>query len=143
MQSETFVRGAARRELLRLGGYAALGALIAPQLAFAQTTPGDSMRNLAQFIERWVGPGRFPGIVATLGLPGQPTQFTMRGSEGFTDTDPVSPDSLFRVYSMTKPITGMAAMMLIGDGKLGLDQPLADMLPDLPKCRCKQRRTAR
>ncbi|MBU0669855.1 MAG: beta-lactamase family protein, partial [Alphaproteobacteria bacterium] len=37
--------------------------------------------------------------------------------------------SLYRIYSMTKPITGMAAMMLIDDGKLGLDQPLAEILP--------------
>ena len=122
-----------RRELLRIGGYASLGALLAPQLAFAQSVAGDPMRNVAAFIERWVGPGKFPGIVATLGLPGKPTQFTMRGSEGFTDSDPVSPDSLFRVYSMTKPITGMAAMMLIDDGKLGLDQPLADILPRFAK----------
>ena len=46
---------------------------------------------------------------------------------------PVRPDSLFRIYSMTKPITGMAAMMLIDEGKLGLDQPLADILPKFAK----------
>ena len=134
MQSETFdSAGVARRELLRLGGYASLGALIAPQLAFAQTSP-RRLDAQSRPVHRAVGGARkFPGIVATLGLPGQPTQFTMRGSEGFTDTDPVSPDSLFRVYSMTKPITGMAAMMLIGDGKLGLDQPLADVLPEFAK----------
>ncbi|HBM05711.1 MAG TPA: serine hydrolase, partial [Erythrobacter sp.] len=34
-----------------------------------------------------------------------------------------------RIYSMTKPITGMAAMMLIDEGRLGLDQPIAELLP--------------
>ncbi len=34
-------------------------------------------------------------------------------------------DSLYRIYSMTKPITGKAAMILIDEGKLGLDQPIA------------------
>lgn len=45
------------------------------------------------------------------------------------DASPVTPDSLWRCYSMTKPITGMAAMILIEDGKLGLDQNIADFLP--------------
>ncbi len=110
-----------------MGAFAGLGAIFAPSLAWAQ--PAGQMANISAFLERWVGPGKFPGIVTSLGLPGQPTQFTMRGSESFTDADAVAPDSLFRIYSMTKPITGMAAMMLIGEGKLGLDQPLADILP--------------
>ena len=41
----------------------------------------------------------------------------------------ITPDSLFRCYSMTKPITGMAAMLLVEDGKLTLDQNIADFLP--------------
>ena len=45
------------------------------------------------------------------------------------DTAKADIDSLYRIYSMTKPITGMAVMMLIDEGKLGLDQPLAEMLP--------------
>ena len=118
-----------RREMLRLGGCTALGALLAPSLARAQAAPASTSGNVAAFLDKWVAPGKFPGIITSLGLPGQPTQFTLRGSEGFTDADPVTPDSLFRIYSMTKPITGMAAMMLIGEGKLGLDQPLADILP--------------
>lgn len=45
------------------------------------------------------------------------------------DAAPITPDSLWRCYSMTKPITGMAAMLLIEDGKLSLDQNIADFLP--------------
>jgi CubicO group peptidase (beta-lactamase class C family) len=41
----------------------------------------------------------------------------------------ITPDSLWRCYSMTKPITGMAAMLLIEDGKFALDQNIADFLP--------------
>ena len=123
----------ARRELLRTGALASMGMLLAPQWAFAADTARDPMRNVAAFIERWVGPGKFPGLVASFGLPGQPTQFAVRGSESFTDSDPMTPDSLFRVYSMTKPITGMAAMMLVDEGKLGLDQPLSDILPKFAK----------
>src|SRR3546814_9363126 len=42
---------------------------------------------------------------------------------------PVGPDTLWRLYSMTKPVTGIAAMLLIEDGKMNLDQPIADFLP--------------
>lgn len=118
----------ARRELLWLGACAGLGAAVMPRLALAATAP-ELMPKVREVFERWVGPGKFPGMIASLGLPGREAHFLTRGSEGFTDADAMSPDSLFRVYSMTKPITGMAAMMLVEEGKLGLDQPVADFLP--------------
>lgn len=117
-----------RRALLQLGAMAGIGAALMPRLAFA-AHHRDMMPNVRAVIERWVGPGKFPGMVASLGVPGREAQYVARGSEGFLDADPVTPDSLFRIYSMTKPVTGMAAMMLIDDGKIGLDQPLADILP--------------
>jgi CubicO group peptidase (beta-lactamase class C family) len=117
-----------RRELLRLGALAGIGAAVLPRLTWAADQPGLSPQVTA-LIGRWVGPGKFPGMVAALGLPGQPTQYIARGSDSFIDPELQGPDSLYRIYSMTKPITGMAAMLLIGEGKLGLDQPLADILP--------------
>ncbi|MEZ5742913.1 MAG: serine hydrolase domain-containing protein [Sphingomonadaceae bacterium] len=117
-----------RRAVMRMGAVAGLGAALMPQLAWATQQP-DLMANVREVVERWVGPGKFPGMVASLGLRGREAQYVARGSEGFIDQDAVTPDSLFRIYSMTKPVTGMAAMMLIDDGKLGLDQPLADIIP--------------
>ena len=119
----------ARRDAMRMGAWASLAALVPADFARAEPAGDASMRNIAQFMARCVGPGKYPGLVCSLGLPGQQTRFALRGDEGFTDADPVTPDSLFRIYSMTKPITGMAAMMLVAEGKLGLDQPLADILP--------------
>src|SRR5690606_36265895 len=51
------------------------------------------------------------------------------GVDSFTVPRESTADSLYRIYSMTKPITGMAAMMLIDEGRLGLDQPLHEILP--------------
>jgi CubicO group peptidase (beta-lactamase class C family) len=121
-----------RRELLRLGAMAGLGAAFMPRLAWAAAQP-SLMPQVTALIERWVGPGKFPGMVAALGLPGRQTQYVSRGSDSFTDLDPQGPDSLYRIYSMTKPITGMATMLLIGEGKLRLDQPVADILPKFAK----------
>jgi len=122
----------ARRELMRLGALVGLGAAFAPRLAWATSEP-ELLPQVRAVIERWVGPGKFPGMVAALGRPGKATHYVARGSDGFTDLDPMTPDSLFRIYSMTKPVTGMAAMLLIGEGKVGLDQPLADVLPKYAK----------
>lgn len=122
----------ARRTVLRLAAFGMI-ATIAPGSAFAaseaaESTP-DLLPNIRHLAEQWVGPGKLPGLVAGFGLPESAPHFIAKGSEGFIDLDPVTPDSLFRVYSMTKPITGMAAMMLIDEGKLALDQPLYDILP--------------
>ncbi len=125
-----------RRELLRLGVlaglWAGLGTALMPRLAWAATQPG-MMPRVDELLGRWVGPGKFPGMIAALGVPGRDTQFAVRGTDSFTDLDAITPDSLFRIYSMTKPVTGMAAMMLIDEGKIGLDQPLADILPQFAK----------
>ena len=117
-----------RRMLLRLGAIAGLGAAFMPRLALAAEQP-DLMPNLRAMVEAWTGPGKLPGVIVSLGLPGQEPEYIARGTEGFTDPDPVTPDSLYRLYSMTKPITGMAAMQLIAEGRMSLDQPVYDVLP--------------
>jgi CubicO group peptidase (beta-lactamase class C family) len=117
-----------RRALMRMAAAAGVGAALSARLARAAAAPETAPRVRA-LVERWVGPGRFPGIVASLGLPGREAEFIACGSEGFTDADPVTPDSLFRIYSMTKPITAMAAMQLVAQGKMALDQPVHEVLP--------------
>jgi CubicO group peptidase (beta-lactamase class C family) len=121
-----------RRGILAGGLAAGASSLLLPGLAQAQAAPA-SFPRLTALLEKWVGPGKFPGIVAGVGLPGRDPQFVVRGTEGNGDTDPITPDSLFRIYSMTKPVTGVAAMMLVDEGKLGLDQPLSDILPKFAK----------
>ncbi|WP_260928001.1 serine hydrolase domain-containing protein [Novosphingobium sp. 9] len=118
-----------RRLFLRMAASAGIGAALLPRLALAAAQP-DRMAHVEAVVARWVGTGHFPGLVASLGLPGQPTQFVARGMQAFTDGTPMSADSLFRIYSMTKPITGIMAMQLIAEGRLGLDQPLAEILPE-------------
>ncbi|KMS55125.1 beta-lactamase [Novosphingobium barchaimii LL02] len=117
-----------RRALLGMAGAAGLGAALMPKLAWAAAQP-ELLPKVRAVVERWTGPGRFPGMVASLGLPGREPEFVARGSEGFNDPDTVTPDSLCRIYSMTKPVTAMAAMQLIAQGRLGLDQPVYEILP--------------
>ena len=70
-----------------------------------------------------------PGAAAAIGRATEAPEFLFTGALAFDNPAAVTSDSLFRAYSMTKPVTGMAAMMLIEDGKLKLDQNIADFLP--------------
>ncbi len=122
-----------RRDALRMAGAAALVGLIAPSRLFAAAAAPELAGNLQAFARKWVGPGKLPGLVVALGLPGRETRYIAQGSQGFIDNDAMGPDTLFRIYSMTKPVTGMAAMLLVDEGKLKLDQPIADFLPKFAK----------
>ena len=78
----------------------------------------------------YVRDGKMPGIVAAYGLGRLPTLFPAAGRIGpAADALPAGPDSLWRVYSMTKPITAAAAMILIEEGKIGLDDPVSKYIP--------------
>ncbi|MEN2786426.1 serine hydrolase domain-containing protein [Sphingomonas qilianensis] len=81
-------------------------------------------------IEGYVRDNKMPGITAAFGVADRPTIFLSAGkiADG-AGAARAAPDSLWRVYSMTKPITGMAAMMLVEDGKIGLDDPVSKFIP--------------
>ncbi len=84
----------------------------------------------------YVSTKKMPGIVGAFGRGDAPTLFVSAGSISLDpDAAKAGPDTLWRVYSMTKPITAMAAMMLIEDGKLKLDQPLSDIYPEFNQMR--------
>ncbi|NML07702.1 serine hydrolase domain-containing protein [Sphingomonas sp. G-3-2-10] len=80
--------------------------------------------------DRYVAENKVPGIVMSIGYRDTPTQFVSAGRiAAEADAPMAGPDSLWRVYSMTKPVTGIAAMILIEEGKLKLDQPISDFIP--------------
>ena len=118
-----------RRTLLRGAGWLAAGAAFAPRLAFASAADEARWPAVTRMLDDYVSSGRLAGMVAALGWGSGAPMAIARGTESRADAVPVGLDSLFRIYSMTKPITGMAAMMLIDEGRLKLDQPLADILP--------------
>jgi CubicO group peptidase (beta-lactamase class C family) len=77
----------------------------------------------------YVADNHLPGAVAAVARGTDDASFIVSGKIARDGTRAMDPDSLFRIYSMTKPVTGMAAMMLIEDGKLSLDQNIADFIP--------------
>jgi CubicO group peptidase (beta-lactamase class C family) len=95
--------------------------------AVAQTAPGSAVDAL---VHRYVAEDKVPGIVVALGKGDAPTHYFADGRIA-ADAGAARADenSLWRVYSMTKPLTGMAAMILVEDGKLKLDEPISDFIP--------------
>ncbi len=91
---------------------------------------------LQTLFDGYVAAKKMPGIVAAIGQGDAPPAYAFAGAISLTPGAPkAGPDSLWRVYSMTKPITGMAAMMLVEDGTLKLDQPISDFFPGFKSMR--------
>lgn len=82
-------------------------------------------------LDGYVADKKYAGVTAALSYAGSPLEFPSAGALAYDSPVGVDQDSLFRIYSVTKPVTGIAAMMLVEDGKISLDQPVADVLPEL------------
>ncbi|GEN99336.1 serine hydrolase [Novosphingobium sediminis] len=130
MQDQTLLLS--RRSLLRSAGW--LGASLAgssllPGRLLAQPAAEQIYPTVTNLVYEYVASGKLAGAVAALGWGSEAPAQIARGTLAFDSDVPVDLDSLYRIYSMTKPVTGMAAMILVDEGKIGLDQPISDFLP--------------
>jgi CubicO group peptidase (beta-lactamase class C family) len=78
-----------------------------------------------------VAQGDIAGAVLSVAIGAEDPCFVCVGETGRGTGRFVQPDSLHRIYSQTKPITGIATMMLVEDGSISLDQPIGELLPEL------------
>lgn len=124
--------GLSRRDLL-VGGGIGLGLAALPLDALQARAKQMDLPAIHGLIAGLVDSGKLPGLVASVAIGKGAPQFVSHGTLAFDSKVPVGPDSLFRIYSMTKIIAGMAAVHLIERGKLRLDQPVADILPKFAK----------
>ncbi|MFI9170344.1 serine hydrolase domain-containing protein [Streptomyces lincolnensis] len=83
-------------------------------------------------LHRYVDDGRVPGAVALV-AHGDDVQVVTAGSVDTEGTAPMVRDSIFRIASLTKPITAAAVLMLVEEGRLALDAPVEEWLPELAK----------
>ena len=132
MQVSSFAQTISRRSVLRSGALAGAGAF-APSLPLGSAAWGQGANawpSVAALVDRYVGGGMVANMVTAVGV-GEATPHTIsRGQRAFSGGGAVDANSLYRIYSMTKPITGMATMIAIDEGLFALDTPLADILPD-------------
>ena len=122
-----------RRSLFRAGAYAGAGAALATLPFGRQLLAHDvseTWSNVAAMSQKYVSERKLANLFLTFGWGQEDHAHTVGGGTlGLSNETPVDENSLYRIYSMSKPVTGMAIMMLIDDGLLTLDQPLHDIIP--------------
>src|SRR5579859_7032598 len=74
--------------------------------------------------------GAVPGLVALVARGGE-VHVTSAGHKALGDRAPIGRDAIFRIASVTKPVTGVAAMTLVEDGAMALSDPVEKWLPEL------------
>lgn len=133
MLHETSAQFVSRRTVLRgsamLGAGAFATALPFTSSAFAREAAAARWPTVASFVTGYVEREIVACMVARMGFGQDEADTIAAGSRTFEGNGRVDADTLFRIYSMTKPITGLATVLCIDDGLLELDQPLADILP--------------
>ena len=94
---------------------------------------GLSAARLARLDEvmkhRYVDSGRLPGLLTMVYRRGKLAHTGMAGHMDLERDKPMRDDAIFRIYSMSKPITAVALMMLVEEGALGLDDDVATHIP--------------
>ncbi len=93
----------------------------------------ERLARLTRGMDRYVEQGQVAGLVSLVSRFDEIAAFETFGMADITTARPMQRDTLFRVYSMTKPITSVAVLMLMEEGRLRLTDPIADYLPAFAK----------
>jgi len=99
----------------------------------AGLTP-EGTEALDAALNRHVARGSIPGLVALV-ASGDDVHVAALGHKAFGDEEPIGRDAIFRIASISKPISGVAAMLLIEDGAMALADPVGRWLPELAEPR--------
>ena len=98
----------------------------------------DRLKRIDAHFARYVEDGRLAGWLLTIGRHGRLAHVARCGSRDLEAGLPVTDDTVWRVYSMTKPITSVAAMILYEEGRLALTDPVSAFVPAFADVRVYQ-----
>jgi CubicO group peptidase (beta-lactamase class C family) len=108
-------------------------------IALAESSPGapaiepglmgEGLAGIDAYLEAEIAAKKVPGAVVLIQRNGETAYLKSLGVRDPGTQQPMTANSIFRIYSMSKPITTAAAMMLVEDGRLGLDDPLSKYIP--------------
>lgn len=117
---------------MRLGHAAVLAALVAPVAVHAQV---PAVAQLRADLDKAVAAREIPGATVVIMRGDRVLADVTTGWADIEKKRPLRRDAIFRLYSMSKPITSVAIMMLAEQGKLRLDDPVSKYLPELANVR--------
>ncbi len=99
-----------------------------PESAGMSTAAFDRLE--AHLKHRYIDAGRFPGTQVLVYRRGKIVHSAVQGFADLERKAPVKDDTIFRIYSMTKPLTSVAFMMLVEEGRVALDEPVHKYIPE-------------
>jgi CubicO group peptidase (beta-lactamase class C family) len=91
----------------------------------------ERLQRLKDATHQIVDAGELSGMVTLVTRHGQLVYSDVYGVQDVASQKPMTPDTIFRIYSMTKPIVGVAMMILYEEGKWLPDDPLSKHIPEL------------
>ncbi|MGH6957670.1 MAG: serine hydrolase domain-containing protein, partial [Caulobacteraceae bacterium] len=88
------------------------------------------LKRIESFLEqRYLASGRFPNALTLIARHGEIAYLSVQGLADVERGKPLAEDAIFRIFSMTKPITSVALMMLVEEGAVALDDPVSAFIP--------------
>ena len=87
------------------------------------------LKRIAPVMQRWVDDGKIPCALTMIAREGRLVHLEKFGTQDVATAKPVEFDTIFRIYSMTKPITSIAVMMLYEEGHFQLGTPVSELIP--------------
>ena len=91
----------------------------------------ERLDRIEELARSYTDAGKLAGVLTMVARDGRVVHVSTVGQRGADDPRPLTEDALFRIFSMTKPITAVAAMMLYEEGKFQLGDPVSKFLPEL------------
>src|SRR5215470_15327998 len=89
----------------------------------------EGMARLTRHVQAYVDAGKFPGAISIVQRRGKVVHFQTYGRRDVEAGTPVEPETIFRIYSMTKPIVSVGLMTLYEEGRFQLDDPVSQYIP--------------
>jgi CubicO group peptidase (beta-lactamase class C family) len=99
--------------------------------------------RVTDYLQRAVDQGQYAGAVTLIARRGSIVQWQALGYRDVARSEPMRVDAIFQIYSMTKPITSVAALMLMEEGRLTLDDPVSRFLPEFARMQVLERPAVR
>jgi CubicO group peptidase (beta-lactamase class C family) len=90
----------------------------------------ERLQRISQMIQRRIAAGEMSGAVAIVARRGKIVHLEAQGVMDLDSKKPMAKDTMFRVASMTKPVTGLAIMMMIEEGRVRLNDPVSRYIPE-------------
>jgi len=89
----------------------------------------EKLSPIEDFVNGEIAAGRIPGAIVLIQRHGKPIYFKCFGKRDIDTGVPMTADTIFPIHSVTKTITSVAAMMLVDQGKIALDDPVSKYIP--------------